>query len=392
MQPSLIIILFMALIYILVCITIVHALFLLYPVYRDEALDFYAWTPWTEKNYTLFKKVTSNNQAINIRLFINWIFWPFLFLFILVMPVVFLFKLPGILKEYDGEITYSKNGKVLLKVAENCRRVKVKKGVEVIESGAFDSTMVTHVKLPSTVKILEPRAFLRAHYLESINLPDSIKKIDIYAFQFCGGLGKGLKRIVLPKHLHSLGENAFYGCEKLEKLNIRGDFMWKSSWLESNPFFNTNALTVIKNSNPNFKVENGMLMSADGKILFKCVNDNKKVVISDGIETIAQGAFSDRKRLEDIVLPNSLKKISNNAFNGCQCIDNVVLPEGVESIGIDSFSNCRNLKTMTLPTTLKNIEWGAFNNSNLLKSYIYPKEKEEEFKKMISETKYELPF
>ena len=69
-----------------------------------------------------------------------------------------------------------------------------------------------------------------------------------------------------------------------------------------------------------------------------------------------------------------------------------MLPEGVESICIDSFSNCRNLKTMTLPTTLKNIEWGAFNNSNLLKSYIYPKEKEEEFKKMISETKYELPF
>jgi len=47
---------------------------------------------------------------------------------------------------------------------------------------------------------------------------------------------------------------------------------------------------------------------------------------------------------------------------------------------------------MTLPTTLKNIEWGAFNNSNLLKSYIYPKEKEEEFKKMISDAENGLPF
>ena len=92
----------MILIYIIVGIVIVHALFLLYPVYRDEALDVYAWTPWTEKNYALFKKVTSKNKAVKIRLLINWIFWPFIILFILVMPIVFLFKLQGILKEYDG--------------------------------------------------------------------------------------------------------------------------------------------------------------------------------------------------------------------------------------------------------------------------------------------------
>lgn len=62
------------------------------------------------------------------------------------MPFVFLFKLPGILREYDGEVTYSRDGKKLLKVADNCKRVKVRKGVEVIASKAFDSTRVTHVK------------------------------------------------------------------------------------------------------------------------------------------------------------------------------------------------------------------------------------------------------
>ena len=194
----------MTLIYLLVGIAVVHALFLLYPVYRDEALDVYLWTPWTEEKYALFRKVIGNNKQVRVRLLINWILWPFLILFILVMPVVFLFKLQGILKESDGEVTYSKDGKTLLKVAENCRRVKVKKGVEVIASFAFDSTQVTHIKLPNTVKILEPYALLRAHYLESVNLPDSIINIGKYAFQYCGGLGNGLKRIVLPKHLHHL--------------------------------------------------------------------------------------------------------------------------------------------------------------------------------------------
>ena len=44
----------MTLIYFIVGIAIIHAIFLLYPVYRDEALDVYTWTPWTEKEYTLF--------------------------------------------------------------------------------------------------------------------------------------------------------------------------------------------------------------------------------------------------------------------------------------------------------------------------------------------------
>ena len=382
----------MTLICILVVILIIHALLLLYPVYRDEVLDVYTWTPWTEKEYVLFRKVTSNSKAVKIRLLINWILWPFLILFIAIMPFVFLFKLPDILNEYDGEITYSKDGKSLLKVADNCRRIKVREGVEVIASEAFDSTRVTHVKLPDTVKILKPNALLRAHYLESINLPDSIIKIDRYAFQFCGGFGKGLKEVVLPKHLHYLGENALYGCSKLEQLTIRGDFMWKQSWMDNNPFYYTEKLAVIKNSNLNFVVKDGMLMSADGKILFRCVNDNKRIVINDGVETIAQGAFCGRDRMEQIFLPNSLRIICKDAFRGCHDIDNVEIPEGVLSIGVESFSFCWNLKTMILPSSLREIGYSAFEHSDHLTNLIYPKDREDEFKEMIKDGKYDLPF
>ena len=296
------------------------------------------------------------------------------------------------LKEYDGEVTYSKDNKVLLKVAEYCRMVKVKKGVEVIATEAFDSSQVVHVSLPDTVKRLEPNAFLRAHCLESLNLPDSIVRIDPYAFQFCGGLGNGLKKIVLPKHLHYLGEGAFYGCDKLETLIIRGDFKWAQTWLDDNPFYYTKNLSVIKSSNPNFKVEGGMLMSADGKILFRCVNDDKRVVVIDGIETIAQGAFCGRNRMEEVILPTSLRTICREAFSGCQNIDNVVLPEGTESIGFESFSFCWNLKTMTLPASLREIASCAFEHSDNLQNFVYPKGMEDKFKEMINGGQDEVPF
>ena len=97
-------------IYIICSIAVVHALFLIYPVYRDETLDIYSWKPWTEKNYVLFKSVTGNNKAVKMRLLVNWLIWPFICLFAIVMPIVFLFKLQNILKEYDGVITYSEDG------------------------------------------------------------------------------------------------------------------------------------------------------------------------------------------------------------------------------------------------------------------------------------------
>ena len=379
-------------IYIICSIAVVHALFLINPVYRDEALDIYSWKPWTEKDYVLFKSVTGNNKAVKMRLLVNWLIWPFICLFAIVMPIVFLFKLKGILKEYDGEITYSEDGKTLLKVAENCRRVKVRKGVEIIASGAFDSTRVRHVYLPNTIRILESNALLRAHYLESINLPNSLVKIDRYAFHFCCGFDKGLKKLVLPKHLHTLGEGAFYGCKNLERLTIRGDFMWKQTWMDSNPFYYTEKLSVIKNSNPNFIAVDGMLMSADRKILFRCVNDDKEIVVKDGVETIAQGAFCGRVKMEKVILPGSLKTICNDAFSGCHSIDNIVIPEGVSSIGVGSFEFCRNLKTMKLPSSLKEIGPGAFEHSDKLQNFIYPEDMEEQFNKMMEGAKYDLPF
>ena len=368
-------------IYIICSIAVVHALFLINPVYRDEALDIYSWKPWTEKDYVLFKSVTGNNKAVKMRLLINWLTWPFLCLFAIVMPIVFLFKLQGILKEYDGEITYSEDGKTLLKVAENCRRVKVRKGVEIIASGAFDSTRVRHIHLPNTIRILEPNALLRAHYLESINLPNSLVKIDEYAFHYCGSFNKGLK-----------GGGAFYGCKNLEQLTIRGDFMWEQEWMNFNPFYYTEKLSVIKNSNPNFIAVDGMLMSADRKILFRCVNDDKEIVVKDGVETIAQGAFCGRVKMEKVILPGSLKTICNDAFSGCHSIDNIVIPEGVSSIGVGSFEFCRNLKTMKLPSSLKEIGPGAFEHSDKLQNFIYPEGMEEKFNKMMEGAKYDLPF
>ena len=168
--------------------------------------------------------------------------------------------------------------------------------------------------------------------------------------------------------------------------------MWEQEWMNFNPFYYAEKLSVIKNSNPNFIAVDGMLMSADRKILFRCVNDDKEIVVKDGVETIAQGAFCGRVKMEKVILPGSLKTICNDAFSGCHSIDNIVIPEGVSSIGVGSFEFCRNLKTMKLPSSLKEIGPGAFEHSDKLQNFIYPEDMEEQFNKMMEGAKYDLPF
>ena len=59
-------------------------------------------------------------------------------------------------------------------------------------------------------------AFYNAYYLTSIELPNSITKIDDWAFEYC----EGLSSIELPSSLTTIGEGAFYECTALQSIEI----------------------------------------------------------------------------------------------------------------------------------------------------------------------------
>ncbi len=98
---------------------------------------------------------------------------------------------------------------------------------EVLEDGtaritAYRETFNDQIKslcVPSqidgyTVTEIGECAFLRAFYLRTVVLPDSVKVIGRSAFQ-----ESGVTQIFLPAGLEEIGENAFYWCA-LEKLVV----------------------------------------------------------------------------------------------------------------------------------------------------------------------------
>ena len=85
-----------------------------------------------------------------------------------------------------------------------------------------------------------------------------------------------------------------------------------------------------------------------------------KLVITDGITSIGNGAFSGMFNLETIIMSDSVKKIGETAFLSCISVNEVRLSQNLESIGKCAFSQCFALKKIDLPNSLNKLGDGVF--------------------------------
>ena len=223
----------------------------------------------------------------------------------------------GVKDEYG--VTYSKDGLRLLEGYRKLETYTVRKGTRVICDGAFSwCTALTSITLPQGVKSIGNEAFSSCHNLTSITLPQGVK---------------------------SIGHNPFVGCNNLS--------------------------SVVCHS-PHFKVIDKMLLTSDGKRLIVYWGKEKVVNVPQGVESIGDEAFHERKALTSITLPQGVKSIGDSAFSWCTALTSITLPQGVENIGNSAFSGCYKLTNITLPQGVKCIGGWAFEYCHALTSITLP--------------------
>lgn len=81
-----------------------------------------------------------------------------------------------------------------------------------------------------------------------------------------------------------------------------------------------------------------MLLSGDGKTVYKYLGDGGRVIIPEGVEVIAPSAFFEAP-VTSVEFPQTLREIGERAFALCAC-RNYNLPASVERIGDGAFSFC----------------------------------------------------
>ncbi len=167
--------------------------------------------------------------------------------------------------------------------------------------------------IPDTVRTIGESAF-RCSYLISVDIPDSVTKIESNAFNY----STELQEILIPDSVESIGECAFSACYELKNVRLSS----RIKMIADSMFYGSASLASIE--------------------------------IPEGVESIERGAFNGCISLKEIKLPDSLKDIGSFAFADTLLVD-VKLPDNLVTIGMEAFMCCKDLVSVEIPAGVSEI-------------------------------------
>ena len=251
----------------------------------------------------------------------------------------------------------------------------------------------------------------------SYTIPDSVTKIDRYAFEGC----TSLKKVTIPDSVTEISDTAFRGCTSLTAINVdeyNMDYisvdgvlfhLWKGQCL-AYPAGKTNTSYTIPNSvtwTDDFDSFTGSVTEISDYAFSGCTS-LKEVTIPDSVTEISNNAFDDCTSLTAInvdenntkyksvdgvlfnkdmttlilypnakinasyAIPNSVTEIEVDAFSGCTSLTKVTVPDSMTGIGDSAFQGCTSLKEITIPNSVTEISNYAFSGCTSLTKVTIP--------------------
>lgn len=252
----------------------------------------------------------------------------------------------------NNELFYtSSNGAIVTPYNTDAFNVSITSN---IYSQDMDKGVIT---FSGNLTAIEAEAFKNCSTLTGITFPDSLKRIETYAFA-----GSGLTSLSLPDATYGIGDYAFYNCRNLtvidlNKVVIIGSYAFKDCSLTSvyipetadsfghGPF---KCSTLTKFSGPNLKGDSKSLYV--GYVLVQLADGACKDMVSytvpSDVLTICEGVFQDCSKLESVTLPDGLQTIYAHAFDGCSSLTKVIIPSSLSVLYNYAFDNCTSLKSL----------------------------------------------
>ncbi len=134
--------------------------------------------------------------------------------------------------------------------------------------------------------------------IESVEIPDTVTKIEKYAYQDYDNL----KHLFISASVRKIDPEAF-PCENL--------------------------VLEVAPDNPTYEMRSGHLVTKKDNVL---VIGTPKEPIPNTVAEIGELAFICSDELEEVIIPDSVKKIGKEAFCACANLTKVVIPDSVIEI------------------------------------------------------------
>ncbi len=219
---------------------------------------------------------------------------------------------------------------------------------------------------------------------ETLNIPEGIKRIGDFAFQWCDA-----KNITLPDSLEYIGPFAFDSTDYYKD---------KSNWKDGVLYIGKHLIKADESLSGEYKIKEGTLTIA-AEAFSECTNlttiivpnsvknicnpifgdlevkspkkikisdENKNFYVESGViynKDLTEVIAASPSTMGNITLHKTVKKIHDYAFHNCNLIKSIKLQNGVEKIGDYAFVNCKSLEKINLPDSVKEVGAGIVNNT-----------------------------
>ena len=186
--------------------------------------------------------------------------------------------------------------------------------------------------------ILEPGPWeTYSRNVKSIVIGEGITGVAGWVFT----MYKSVDTVTLGPDLQYIEDFAFTNLSRLKKCVIQN----RKETFNPGCILSEHAIEYVVEEGSAYLLENGFVMTKDRSTIV-CSNNQGKVVLPDGPDTIQSFAFAHDKNTTDFRLPATLKRIEAFAFMNCTKLKSIVFPEAFTSLGSAAFHDCPVLSSV----------------------------------------------
>ena len=240
------------------------------------------------------------------------------------------------------------------------RTVVFEEGTTIVAPYLFGGSGLREITIPDTVKSIGDHAFYGCEKLHTVNFGSSLTTIDDNAFRECISLGE----LIFPSSLTTIGEDVFYGCEGLYNVQLNENLTKIGRYA----FCECTGLT---------EVILPKTLKTVGQYAFRNCTGVEKVFIPKGLGEVplhsgGGGPFSGCSALKTVEFEEGITNIPGRLFAECTGLEEITIPEYVTTVNYAAFYHCTNLTKINFPESLTTIGEDAFMENTKLKEVTFP--------------------